>query len=104
MRAVAWSNGSPLSSGSGYGLRVSAEDRDRFFDRAWTNVIIELPGEGPSTVALSKSFWSRCSELRSAALGRWLLGAGLAPWPRGEPPTFLLLPREEGRFTVQRRR
>ena len=31
MRATGWSNGSPLASDAGYGLRISHHDRDRYF-------------------------------------------------------------------------
>jgi hypothetical protein len=40
MHATAWSNGRPLSTGAGYGIRLSASDRDRFFDRGWQVVSI----------------------------------------------------------------
>ncbi len=76
MRATAWSNGSPTSSEAGYGLRISAVDRDRFFDRAWTEIVLDLPDQSSTSIPLSDSFWKRCSELRSAAVGRWLLTAG----------------------------
>jgi hypothetical protein len=100
MRATAWSNGSPSRSGAGYGLKINPQDRDRFFDRDWVNVVVELPSEGATSISLSSSFWRRCSELRSAAVGRWLLRAGLAPWPRGEPPNFTLMPVGGNRFKV----
>ncbi len=79
MRAVGWSNGSPLSSGAGYGLKVSVGDRDRFFQRTWAEVVLDLPGQGAVPVRLSESFWRDCSELRSAAVGRSMLAVGLAP-------------------------
>jgi hypothetical protein len=41
-------------------------------------------------VSLLKSFWRSCPELRSAAIGRWLLRNHLAPWPRGLPPALVL--------------
>ncbi len=42
MKVTGWSNGSPSASGAGYGLRISAADRDRYFDRSWSEVSIEL--------------------------------------------------------------
>jgi hypothetical protein len=62
--------------------------------------VIQLPGQEPATVTLSQSFWRNCSELRSADIGRWLLRQGLAPWPRGKPPTFELVPVEDRRFRI----
>ncbi len=84
-RATAWSNGSPHDSGAGYGLKVSQQDRDRFFDQGWSAIVLHLRGQGPATSQLSASFWRSCTELRSAAIGRWLMGNGLARWPKGNP-------------------
>lgn len=102
MRATAWSNGSPSPTGSGYGLKISAWDRDRFFEREWADVIVELAGEEPASIRLSQSFWRSCSELRSASIGRWLLKSDLAPWPKGEPPTCNLSPVGGNRFRASR--
>ena len=100
MHATAWSNGSPTPSGAGYGLKIIQVDRDRFFSRAWTEVVVELPDGTSTSIHLSESFWRRCSELRSAAVGRWLMNARLAPWPRGEPPCLTLMPIAGNRFKV----
>jgi hypothetical protein len=100
MRATAWSNGSPSSSGAGYGLRVSVSDRDQHFDSSWDQIFIDLGARGTAIVRLSQSFWSRCTELRSAAVGRWLLERGLAPWPDGEPPRLELRRRDGNRFSL----
>ncbi len=56
----------------------------------WGHIEIDLGTHGIATVTLSESFWSRCTELRSAAIGRWLLAHGLAPWPKGSPPVLAL--------------
>ncbi len=32
------------------------------------------------SVRLSEPFWRDCSELPTAAVERWLLASGLAPW------------------------
>jgi hypothetical protein len=82
----AWSNGSPLPSGAGYGLRVSVVDRDQYFEPRWTCVVIDLGAHGRVAVPVSGSFWRTCTELRSAAIGRWLIAHGLAPWAKGSPP------------------
>jgi hypothetical protein len=91
MQVTAWSNGSPRSSGAGYGLRIKTADRDRWFERGWENVDVDLGGYSRVTIPLSSSFWAGCPELRSAAIGRWLLGHRLAPWPHSAPPTLSLL-------------
>jgi hypothetical protein len=98
MRVTGWSNGTPSTTGSGYGLRTTPRDRDRWFDRAWTHITIELDGDGTVTVPLSPSFWRTCTELRSAEIGRWMLERGLAPWPNRRPPAMTLTHRGSHRF------
>ena len=97
MRATAWNNGRHHTSGAGYGLRISEEDRDRFFDRSWGHVVFDLGGEAQANVPLSESFWRSCSELRSAEILRI---CGLAPWPKGNPPVFALEHVAGNRFAV----
>ena len=101
MRAEAWNNGQHHASGAGYGIKVSPEDRDRYFLRSWTSVQLEVPGQGTPNVTLSDSFWRRCSELRCAALGRWLRETGKAPWPKGHPPTSVIEQLEGKTFRVE---
>ena len=90
MRVTAWTNGSPTSSGAGYGLRLAMNDRDHYFLPSWDHIIINLGEHQETVVRLSASFWANCTELRSAAVGRWLLDEHLAPWPKGDPPGLLL--------------
>jgi hypothetical protein len=54
----AWSNGNPLRTGAGYGVRLSGHDRDKHFYPAWREVIIDLDGGGSISVSLSESFWA----------------------------------------------
>ena len=100
VRVTAWNNGSPRSSGAGYGLRVSHSDRDRYFGAGWNCVDVDLGADGHAAIQLSKSFWARCIELRSAAVGRWLIRHHLAPWPPGDPPTLALLHVEGNAFRL----
>lgn len=100
IRATAWSNGSARDSGAGYGLKISRQDRDRFFDRSWSTIVLQVPGQGAMTVKLSSSFWRSCTELRSAAIGRWLIGNGFAPWPKGSPPVVEIQRTGERAFSV----
>lgn len=102
--ARGWHNGSPRPSGAGYGLAIGYRDRDDHFETSWSSVILDLES-GPSVeVHLSPSFWRSCSEMRSAEIGRWLLHVGAAPWPKGSPPRFELLPRGCASFAVRIRR
>ena len=88
-----WSSGSTsIRTGSGYGIRISRFDRDRFFQREWSRVTLHLEGAGKIEVNVAPSFWRRCTELRHRGIGRFLLAHGLAPWPKGSPPSLSLEP------------
>lgn len=96
-----WNNGSPNNkTGAGYGIRLSKEDRDRYFKKEWDFVEIELEDGEVVKVKLSNSFWNKCTELRSSKIGKWLLEMGYAPWPKGNPPKFRLIPVYERRFKL----
>lgn len=80
--------------------------------RAFLLVLAAIPGSDrmavwmsgvPVLVPLSRSFWRSCPELRSAAIGQWLLRNGLAPWPRGAPPAVVLSPAGTRRFQLRLR-
>lgn len=100
MRATGWHNGSRPTEAAGYGIKFSEGDRDRHFRPEWSEVILEVDG-AEVAVPVSQSFWNRCSELRSAALGRWLLDSGVAPWPRSAPPGIAVEPIEGNRFSAR---
>ena len=98
-----WNNGRHAPSGAGYGVKLNAADRDRHFDRMWTNVTIVLPqGRSAITVNVAKrSFWDpTCRELIHQGIGRWLLASGLAPWPKRKPPKLRLTPIGPQRFRL----
>ena len=65
--ATAWNNGQWSTTGAGYGLKVSIEDRDRFFDREWESVTLRLGVDEIRCVAETK-----CRE--SLILGRNMPG------------------------------
>lgn len=98
-----WSNGSPTPTGAGYGVRLTKEDRDLLIRRSWRFVTIDLPDGTESRPDVDgKAFWNTCPELRSAAIGRWMLKEGLAPWPSGSPPRLRLTLVSEARFKLER--
>lgn len=92
MLVTAWNNGSSRQTGSGYGLKVRLEDRDKEFRHEWNSVLIMLPNGKKVTVNINKdSFWGRaCRELISKDIGAWLIENGFAPWAKGHPPKFSL--------------
>jgi hypothetical protein len=102
MIVTAWHNGSPATTGAGYGVKVRREDRDRYFERSWKQVTLLRSGGEEASVSVGKdSFWNaECRELISAQIGRWLIGQGLAPWPKGEPPKLELEPLGGPRFRL----
>lgn len=100
MQATGWSNGQARSTGAGYGFRISAGDRDQWFDRSWNHVVIAFDEDSVAIVRLSASFWGSCTELRSAVIGRWLLSRRLAPWPKGKPPALTLRRISRNRFEL----
>jgi len=103
MVVTAWNNGTQLKSGAGYGVKLNARDRDRFFQRDWKSIRLSL--EGTSDVIevniAKSSFWgTTCRELISAKIGRWLIRNGLAPWPKGNPPKLSLELIEGNQFLL----
>lgn len=98
-----WNNGSELASGAGYGLKMTTQDRDANFKNYWTSVKVQLPGEGQTElieVRITPSFWRKCSELRSAKIGKWLIQHGYAPWTTGSPPEFTVEMVQDRLFRV----
>lgn len=98
---TAWTNGN-----SGFGFKVSVEDRDNFFDRNWTEVIVELPkGNEYKDVScnISKtSFWNKCHDLVSKEIKSWLEENHYIPWERGNPPKFEVQQHDENHFKIIR--
>ena len=95
MQVTAWNNG-----GATYWLEVNVSDRDRYFDRGWKNVVLELAGQGNAVITVSPSFWRGCSELRGIEIRQWLHRNGLAPWPRGQRPRVVMQQLADNRFAV----
>jgi hypothetical protein len=101
--ATAWSNGQLPRRASTYGLRIRPADRKVHFRRSWRTVTVILSGPGVRNVArvnLSPSFWRTCPELRGRRIGSWLLKQGAAPWSKGRPPHFDVLPISGRRLLV----
>ena len=91
MIVTAWNNGTHNRNGSGYGFKVKNADRDAFFNKEWKSIFVEIEDESePVEVILdSEKFWQENGhEIIVPTLGKWLRINSLAPWPRGNPPTF----------------
>lgn len=91
MMVHGWNNGSPNNkTGGGYGIRVSKDDRDKYFRDSWKTITIEFDDSDLVEVRVSKSFWEGCIELRHSKIGKWMVENKLAPWGKGTPPIFIL--------------
>lgn len=101
VKVNAWNNGKYNPTGAGYGLRLNSADRDALFDRSWKDITLDLPnGTRSVRIRLSPRFWHDCPELRSAAIGRWLVAIGYGRWPRNTPPRFSLIQVSGNHFKV----
>ena len=94
-----WNNGNSNNlTGSGYGIKLPKEDRDKYFHRSWKFVTIQIDKSVEFEVKISNSFWNNCIELRSKKIGKYLLNQGLAPWVKYNPPILNLKYIKENRF------
>ncbi len=104
MKVSGWSNSySSKHTAAGYGVRVQYDDRDRYFQRDWYSVEVVLETGEAAEVSLPETFWTTCPELKSSAIGRWMLDRGVIPWAKGKPPQFDLEPAGDRGFRLARR-
>ncbi len=100
MEVSGWKNGKfSARRAVALGVSVGRENVKRFFDKKWNIVLVELDGT-TIPVKLTSTFWNKCPELRSSAIGDWMRRKGLVPWPKGKPPKMLLTPRDGNRFRL----
>ena len=91
---TAWNNGDHSKTGSGYGLKISIDDRDNYFKKSAKSVVLHLSGKsGTISVNTDKpSFWSPlCRELVSKDIGAWLIANKMGKWARGSPPKLTMV-------------
>jgi hypothetical protein len=89
LRWSAWKGGGAI------GLKVPIPDRDAYFDRTWSSVILHIPSDTGSLVVEvnidKSSFWNdTCHELISKHIKKWLVSLGRVPWPWRQPPKVLV--------------
>ena len=95
-KATAWNNGTWRETGAGYGLKLSAHDRDKYFDRDWYTITLRLIGERTSRTTEANvakdSFWGpQCRELIKLEIGQWFIENGFRRWTRNAPPRFWMV-------------
>ncbi|WP_061994624.1 hypothetical protein [Clostridium sp. ATCC 25772] len=101
MKVTTWNDGSYNVFGSGYGVRISKLDRDKFFDVTWESVSIHIGQFGNSVeIPLYDTFWENCLELRSIKIGKYLIDNGLNKWESNNPHKLLLLPQDSNQFIL----
>ncbi len=102
MIVIGWHNGSPDDiTGAGYGLKIQKEDRDKFFQKNWKSINIIINSKQSVNVKISKSFWKESIELRSSAIGKWMIDNKFAPWSKGNPSKFNMLLIGNKQFQLQ---
>lgn len=105
MIVTAWNNGLRKESGAGYGVKLTAADRDRFLSKEWSYIHLFLPNRADAVVVnVSKaSFWSKhCRELILKDIGLWFQSIDCAHWPKGKPPKFVLTHLGLNQFSLSR--
>ncbi len=98
MQASAWHGG-----GSTYGIRVGKPNRDKYFDRSWKYIQVEIDGEFHE-FELTNGFWNKCPEFRdrgTLVIRQWLHRYRSLQWPLGQPPKMKLVPLGNGRFRLE---
>lgn len=101
---TAWRNGNKLSTGSGYGLKIKASDRDYLFEKTWKSIFLYLENEiiAHEINIAKKSMWDgACRELICWPIGAWLIKNGYATWPLYKPPTVIVERLEDKIFRAQ---
>ena len=104
MIVKAWNNGSHHTDGNGYGIKISANDRDLYFNPDWKTIILALDGENKLVeINISKkSFWNEtCRELVSKEIGKWLIEHHLDQWQYHKPPELELQKIGERKFLLK---
>jgi hypothetical protein len=89
------------SANKSYGIRIGKPNRDRYFDRSWPSVKVEIDNVS-FEFSLSPGFWRNCPEIRGKPIAEWFRERGLVPWHKGRPPAFELIPLSENCFRLVR--
>lgn len=104
MIVKAWNNGSHHSDGNGFGIKISIQDRDLYFDPSWKTITVELEDRNvPVEVNIDKaSFWNTtCRELINKEIGKWLIDHHLDQWQYRQPPELELIKIGERKFLLK---
>lgn len=101
MIVTAWKNQSfKTAKDISYGIKMKLVDRDRYFKKDWKSIILSADNE-TIVCLLAPSFWKKCTELRHAKIGKWLVKNKYIPWNKSHPPKLILEPLAEGKFLLK---
>ncbi len=92
MEAKAWRGGT-------FGIRVGRKNAEKYFDKKWRNIEVEVNGQFHS-FDLPGTFWTTCPEFRGGVIKDWLAEHGLLRWPKGHPPKVELTLLDGNRFRL----
>ena len=88
---TAWNNGAHQANGAGYGIKLTHEDRDKYFRRPKVFLNLECRAGDIAVNTDKQSFWNyMCRELISKEVGIWLISSSKVSWPKGRPPKLQL--------------
>ena len=73
------------------GIRIGKPNRDRYFQRDWTEIEVELDGQF-HRFPLTGGFWNKCPEFRTPIIRESLKRHGMLKWAKGTPPNLELTP------------
>lgn len=86
-----------------YGIRIGAENRNKYFDRSWTSVAIVMDGR-TYDIALAPGFWKKnpeiCDPGETGIFREWLQRHKSLDWPVGETPKMQLIPLGPAKFRL----
>lgn len=105
MEVTAWNNGQHHLTGAGYGIKIKAKDRDKYFDGNWKTISLKLKGKRDYVKVNidKKSFWysSVCREVGNKDVGIWLKENVKIPWKKGCPPKIIMENIGGNRFKIK---
>jgi hypothetical protein len=98
-----WHNGARHKTGAGYGIRIPIILRDRYFNKKYSFIILELEdySEVIHVNIAKKSFWdSTCRELIHKEIGKWMIKHQIDSWDQGSPFNLKMEWKSENKFKL----
>lgn len=74
-----WSNGKPTEKGSGLGIRIEKNDRDKYFDNSVHEIDLTMDSK-IYNIKITDRFWENCPELKDKEIGLFLIRHNIHMW------------------------